>query len=83
MPRRVVPILPAPLASSRSESRSRWNGRISAQLSAIISVSGLIDTPCAVSFSTSALSAQGSSTTPLPITEGVPRTMPEGSSDSL
>ena len=28
-------------------------------------------------------SAHGSSTTPLPMTEGVPRTMPDGSSDSL
>ena len=33
--------------------------------------------------STSAMSAQGSSTTPLPMTDSVPRTMPEGRSDSL
>ena len=33
--------------------------------------------------STSAFSAHGSSTTPLPITDGVPRTMPDGSSDNL
>ena len=46
MPRRVVPILPAPLASSRSASRSRWIGRISGQVSAIISTSGVTSTPC-------------------------------------
>jgi hypothetical protein len=40
-------------------------------------------TPWPDSFSISALSAQGSSTTPLPITDGVPRTMPLGSSESL
>ncbi len=39
--------------------------------------------PCSRIPPTSALSAHGSSTTPLPITDGVPRTMPEGSSDSL
>ena len=33
--------------------------------------------------STSAFSAHGSSTTPLPMTDGVPRTIPLGSSDSL
>ena len=43
----------------------------------------MIETPCAVSFSTSALSAQGSSTTPLPITESVPRTMPGGKQRKL
>jgi hypothetical protein len=47
MPRRVVPILPAPEASSRSASRSRWIGRISGQVSAIISTSGVMTTPCA------------------------------------
>ena len=83
MPRRVVPILPAPEASSRSASRSRWIGRISGQVSAIISTSGVMTTPCADNFSISALSAHGSSTTPLPITDGVPRTIPDGSSDNL
>ena len=34
-------------ASSRSASRSRWIGRISGQVSAIISTSGVIATPCA------------------------------------
>jgi hypothetical protein len=52
--------------------------------SAIISVSGVISTPCARSVSISASSAQGSSTTPLPITDSLPgRTMPEGSSEEL
>jgi hypothetical protein len=46
-------------------------------------LSALISTPCAVSFSISALSAQGSSTTPLPMIDSVPVTMPEGSSESL
>ena len=59
MPRRVVPILPAPLASSRSASRSRWNGRISAQLSAMRSVSGVATTPCSPSRSISALQRPG------------------------
>ena len=58
-------------------------GRIRGQVSAMRSVSGVTVTPCSRSFSTSAFSAQGSSTTPLPITDSVPRTMPEGSSDSL
>ena len=40
-------------------------------------------TPCAWMRSTSAFSAQGSSTTPLPMTDGVPVTMPDGSSESL
>ena len=43
----------------------------------------VIETPCAFSFPTSASSAQGSRTTPLPMTESVPRTMPDGSSDNL
>src|SRR3990170_1545800 len=83
MPRRVVPILPAPDASSRSASRSRWIGRISGQVSAIISTSGVTLTPWPATRSTSAFSAHGSSTTPLPITDGVPRTIPDGRSDSL
>ena len=49
MPRRVVPILPAPLASSRSASRSRWKGRMSGQVSAICSLSGVTATPCSAS----------------------------------
>ena len=54
------------------------------QVSAMARMSGETETPCALSFSTSALSAQGSSTTPLPITLSLPpRTIPEGSSDSL
>ena len=42
---------------------------MSGQVSAIWRVSGVTATPCSVSFSTSALSAQGSSTTPLPMTD--------------
>ena len=83
MPRRVVPILPAPLASSRSASRSRWIGRISGQVSAIIRTSGVTVTPCSRDALDLGFSAQGSRTTPLPMTDGVPRTMPDGSSDSL
>ena len=45
---------------------------------------GLTATPWLVSFSISSLSAQGSTTTPLPITDSVPsRTTPEGKSDNL
>ena len=40
------------------------------------STSGVTSTPCSRIRSTSALSAHGSSTTPLPMTDGVPRTMP-------
>jgi hypothetical protein len=46
MPRPVVPILALPAASSRSRSRSWCSGRISGVFSAIISVSGVIATPC-------------------------------------
>ena len=84
MPRPVVPILAAPAASSRMRSRSWWSGRISGAFSAIIRFAGLIATPWAASLSISASSAQGSTTTPLPMTLSLPgRTMPEGSSDSL
>ena len=74
---------PRPTASSRSASRSRWIGRISGQVSAIISTSGVTSTPCSRMRSTSAFSAHGSSTTPLPITDGVPRTMPDGQQREL
>ena len=58
-------------------------GRIRGQVSAIISTSGVTATPISRIRSTSALNAHGSSTTPLPITDGVPRTIPEGRSESL
>ena len=83
MPRPVVPILPLPAAASRITSSSVWIGRISGQLSATTRFSGVIDTPCPSSRSISALSAHGSSTTPLPIIDSVPVTMPEGSRLSL
>jgi hypothetical protein len=51
--------------------------------SAIIRMSGVTWTPCPARRSISERSAQGSRTTPLPMTEGLPRTMPEGRSESL
>ena len=47
------------------------------------STSGVTAMPWPAMRSTSAFSAHGSSTTPLPMIDGVPRTMPEGSSESL
>ena len=84
MPRPVVPIFAAPAASSRMRSRSWCSGRIKGVFSAIIRFAGEIATPCAASLPISAISAHGSSTTPLPITLSLPgRTIPDGSSDSL
>ena len=52
--------------------------------SAMRRLSRVTVTPCAFSRSISAISARGSTTTPLPITESLfGRTTPEGSSDSL
>ncbi len=84
MPRPVVPILATEFWFSRARSNSPWNGRISGVFSAIIRLSGVTVTPCPPSFSISASSAQGSSTTPLPMTDSLPpRTIPLGNSDSL
>jgi len=84
MPRPVVPILPAPAASSRILSSSLCSGKISVALPAMRKFSRLIETPCLVSFSISAINAQGSITTPLPIIDNLPgRKMPEGKSDNL
>ncbi len=58
-------------------------GRIKGQVSAIRKTSGLTATPCAEMRSTSDFSAHGSRTTPLPMIEGVPRTIPLGKSDNL
>ncbi len=55
----------APPAPGRAR---RGSGRISGVFSAIISVSGVISTPCSRSDSISCTRCQGSSTTPLPIT---------------
>ena len=84
MPRPVVPSLAPPRASSRAWSSSRWIGRIRQTFSAIVSASGLTPTPFATMVSISSSSAQGSTTTPLPITESLPpRTTPDGSRLSL
>ena len=88
MPRPVVPILPVPSslpsrACSRARSSSPWSGRISGAFSAIRSVSADDRDPLAAQLSISRSSAQGSTTTPLPMTESLPRTTPEGSSESL
>ena len=84
MPRPVVPILATEFCASRARSSSPWNGRISGVFSAIISVSGVISTPCPRMLSISLTRCQGSSTTPLPMTLSLPaRTTPEGSACSL
>ena len=58
-------------------------GRISGQVSASIRISGVtVDALRRIALDLG-LSAQGSSTTPLPMTDGVPRTIPDGSSDKL
>ena len=58
-------------------------GRMSGQVSATMRMSGVTFTPCSRIRSTSAFTAQGSSTTPLPMTDGVPVTIPLGRSDNL
>jgi hypothetical protein len=84
MPRPVVPIFATVVCASRPRSSSPWIGRIRLAFSASIRFSGVISTPCPRSFSISATRCQGSTTTPLPITDSLPpRTIPEGSSDSL
>ncbi len=84
MPRPVVPSRVPEFDVSRKRSSSRWTGRISAAFSATTRVSGVTATPLARICSISSISAQGSTTTPLPMTDSLPgRTTPEGSSDSL
>src|SRR5579871_1427102 len=84
MPRPVVPMLASPRALSRSRSSAPCSGRISAAFSASSRLAGVTSTPCLRSASISAISAQGSTTTPLPMTESLPlRTTPEGSRLSL
>jgi len=84
MPRPVVPIFATVVWLSRARSSSPWIGRISGVFSAIINVSGVISTPCPRTVAISSTRCQGSSTTPLPITESLPgRTTPEGSACSL
>ncbi len=80
----MVPILSAPLASSRARSIWPCTGRMRQAFSASSSVSGVMVTPLPRSVSISARSAQGSTTTPLPITDSLPgRTTPDGSRLSL
>ena len=84
MPRLVVPIAWVLFVVSRDTSSSRCSGRISGALSAMSRLSGVTMTPCPFSFSTSAMKAHGSTTTPLPMTDSLPgRTTPEGSRLSL
>ena len=83
MPRPVVPIRVAAFDCSRALSSSRCSERISVVFSAMRRFSGVTVTPCAASRSISSIKAWGSSTTPLPITDSLPRTTPDGSSDSL
>ena len=84
MPRPVVPILATEFWPSRARSNSPWIGRISDAFSAIIRFSGEISTPWPRSFSISITRCQGSTTTPLPMTDSLPpRTMPEGSRRQL
>ena len=84
MPRPVVPILCSPRISSRSRSSAPWSGRISAAFSATTRLSGVISTPCSRTIAISFNSAQGSTTTPLPMIDSLPgRTTPEGSRLSL
>ena len=71
-------------AASRRRSSVPWSGRMSGAFSAISRLSGVTLTPCPRSASISFSSAQGSTTTPLPMIESLPgRTMPEGSRLSL
>ena len=85
MPRPVVPILaPGALAAaSRATSSAGWIGRIRQALSAMVRMSGLMATPWASIFSISPTRCQGSTTTPLPMIDGLPCTTPLGSRASL
>ncbi len=84
MPRLVVPIRPSPAELSRSESSSRWSGKMSVAFSAMRRLSREMPTPSFSILAISSAKAQGSITTPLPMTESLPlRTTPEGSSESL
>ncbi len=82
MPRRVVPILAAPLASSCSASSSRWYGMITCALPLIRRLSQLI--PRRVSPSYSCARHSGSITVPSPMMQSVSGyRMPEGIRCSL
>src|SRR5579885_1896790 len=84
MPRPVVPIASLPRACSRSRSSAPCSGRIRAAFSASRRLSGVTVMPSLPRASISASSAQGSTTTPLPMIESLPgRTTPEGRRLSL
>src|SRR6202047_3578550 len=84
MPRPVVPILRTPRASSRARSICPCEGRMRTALSASLRLSGVTATPFSAILAISARKAQGSTTTPLPITDILSgRTTPEGKRLSL
>src|SRR6516165_10864268 len=84
MPRPVVPIFWSPRRPSRARSSAPCDGRISAALSANRKFCGEMSSPFSRIVSISATSAQGSTTTPLPMIDSLPRrTTPEGSRLSL
>src|SRR4051812_8766610 len=83
MPRPVVPIFFSPRAASRARSRRPCDGRISAALSASFRFAGEMSSPLPRIVSISASSAHGSTTTPLPMIDSLPRTTPEGSKLNL
>ena len=86
MPRLVVPILRRRRSrASRAASSSPCSGRISGGVFGDRRLSGVISTPWLASLlDLVRRDAQGSTTTPLPITDSLPlRTMPDGSSASL
>ena len=73
MPRRVVPTRVSVLADSRIASSSWCSGKINVAFSAIRKLCGVTLTPCPPSRSISSSRACGSITTPLPITDSLPR----------
>src|SRR6516162_9176311 len=84
MPRPVVPIFWSPRRPSRARSSAPCDGRISAALSANRKFCGEMSSPFSRIVSISATSAQGSTTTPLPMIDSLPRrTTPDGSRLSL
>src|SRR4051812_4017700 len=84
MPRLVVPMRVPELEDSRSASSSWCSERISVVFSAMRRLSGVIAMPCPARRAISSISARGSITTPLPITDSLSlRTTPEGSNESL
>ncbi len=82
MPRPVVPIFASPIAPSRAWSSATWYGRTSGQAGEILR-RGRTDTPALSSSPISCSSADGDTTTPLPMYTDTPgRRMPDGISRS-